>query len=201
MAGAFEAVTFSIRPGEIVGLAGKPGDGRGTFLRALVGRRRRKLSGELALAGKPARIGNPGDAIRQGMGLVTQRRRQRGLVLEMSLEQETFFSQLGGVAASWIMGGRERDSAGGVDFYVKDLGTPATQQAELWKWLHGDLAKVVLLDEPTRGTAPGAREAIHALLVDLAARGRAVIVASSDREELEGLCDRVLTFVEERLGR
>ncbi len=198
--GAFEAVSFTVRKGEVLGLAGHPGDGRAAFLRALVGRRRGRLRGELRLAGKAVKVGSPADAIRHGMGLVSQRRRLRGLALEMSLEQETFFSQLGGVAGSWLMGSRERDTAGGIELYVKDLGTPAAEKAELWKWLQGELPRVVLLDEPTRGAAPGAREAIHALVAGLAARGCAVVVASSDRAELERLCDRVLTFVEERLA-
>ena len=151
----------------MVGLLGEPDGGRRALLRSLVGRQRGKLRGTLELSGKACHIGSPLEAIRHGLGLITQRRKSRGLVLEMSLEQETFFSALGGMASGFIVGARERDE---IDLYVKDLGSPAAGQAELWKWLH-DRARIVLLEEPTRGVAPGARRAIRALLGELAGRG------------------------------
>ncbi len=204
------AVSFSLRAGEVVGLAGLVGAGRSELLETLFGVRP-ALAGRVRVAGRPVRIGSPADAIAAGLALVPEDRQQQGLLLDMTVRENLTLVRLPWDARWGFRNGRaERDVATRLvdDLRIK---TPSLRQAVrylsggnqqkvvLGKWL-AVRPRVLLLDEPTRGIDVGAKEEIYRLMERLAQQGVAVLFATSEMEELLGMSDRVLVLHEGRLA-
>ncbi|HTI65340.1 MAG TPA: sugar ABC transporter ATP-binding protein [Gemmatimonadaceae bacterium] len=207
--GKFQHVSFSLRSREIVGLAGLVGAGRSEIASAIFGLDP-DARGEIVLNGEPARIDDPADAIRLGIGLVPEDRKKQGLVLSESCRHNTTLPILERLARlTWV---RESAEWQLVREYFKRLGVRARdpdvpaaglsggnqQKVVLARWLAAN-SKVLILDEPTRGVDVGAKAEIHALINELAAQGTAVVLISSELPELLSLSTRILVLREGRL--
>ena len=203
-------VSFEVRHGEILGLAGLVGSGRSETLRAIAGADR-PASGRISRGdGPPLTIRGPRDAARAGIGLVPEDRKTQGLCLTQSLRTNLTLATLPAFARfGWIDRRREAAAAEDVrgrfairstsiDQRVDELSGGNQQKALLGRWLLRD-PDVLLIDEPTRGIDVGAKRAVHAALRDLAARGKALIVVSSELPELMALCDRIAVLSDGRL--
>jgi len=198
------AVDLDVRKGEILGVGGLVGAGRTEVLEALFGIRR-SLEGEIEVDGVRVRRNGPADAIRAGMAFVPEDRKGAGLVLSRSVLDNGSLPHFGAYSrAGWVNDRRRRRSVGdamssvglrsrGLDQIAGSLSGGNQQKVVLARWL-SQTAKVLLLDEPTRGVDVGARGEIYAIVRDLAASGRAVLLVSSDMPELIGLSHRVLVL-------
>jgi ribose transport system ATP-binding protein len=208
--GPTTAVSFAVRAGEIVGLAGLVGAGRTELSEALFGLRR-ITEGEVRLDGQVARLRFPREAVAAGLLLVPEDRRLNGLVLQESVQHNLSLPNLGAVSVvDLIVPKRERTLAGDLcrDLRVKTprLGQPVgllsggnQQKVVLGKWLARE-PKVLILDEPTRGVDVGAKSEIYLLMDQLARGGTAIVMISSDLEEVLGMSDRVLVMHEGRMA-
>jgi ABC-type sugar transport system ATPase subunit len=196
-----DGVSFDVRAGEVVALAGAMGAGRTATLSALFGIARAPISGDIAVDGKPVRIRSPRDAIAAGIALVPEDRKGAGLVLAMSVAENLGLATL---RTHLLDGARDERAAAAqvkqlairtpsLDAEVATLSGGNQQKVVIGKWLEA-APRVLLLDEPTRGVDVGAKAEIYALIEDLAARGHAVVIASSDLPEIARLADRVLVL-------
>ncbi|HET6626703.1 MAG TPA: sugar ABC transporter ATP-binding protein [Nocardioidaceae bacterium] len=204
--GTFSDVSFSVRAGEIVGLAGLVGSGRSSILESVYGARR-STDGVVKVDGKRLRPGSVNAAVRAGVGLAPEERKSQGLLLDEAIYRNITVSSLDRFArAGFLDSGAERVAAAeltealdvrpaGVDRPVRTLSGGNQQKVVLARWLMRH-CRVLLLDEPTRGVDVGARSEIYALIRSLSARGVAVVVVSSEVEEVLGLADRVLVVRE-----
>jgi ribose transport system ATP-binding protein len=205
-----DGISFVLRPGEVVGLAGLMGAGRTELAETIFGVRKR-LSGQVRIDGRPLRVRTPKDAIAAGVYLVPEDRRHEGLVLAASVKDNISLASLDRLnSASLLRFGREKALAGDM---VKQLNvrTPSLRQTVgllsggnqqkvvLGKWL-GRGPRVLILDEPTRGVDVGAKTEIYALMDKLASQRLAILMISSDLEEILGVSDRVLVMHEGRLA-
>jgi rhamnose transport system ATP-binding protein len=194
-------VSLSIARGEILGLAGLVGCGRSELAETIFGLTPAR-SGEIRIDGAVVRIDSPAQAIAHRMGYVPKDRRQNGIVPEMTVTQNTGLASLKAVSrAGLIRPAIERRAAEGFigQLRIKTSSANATvdtlsggnqQKVALARWLMTD-PRVLILDEPTQGVDVGAKAEIHASIVDLSARGVAILLISSELPELLGLCDRV----------
>ncbi|MCI0380973.1 MAG: sugar ABC transporter ATP-binding protein [Gemmataceae bacterium] len=205
-----EGISFSLRAGELVGLAGLMGAGRTELAETIFGVRRR-LSGELRIDGRPVSITKPAQAIAAGIYLVPEDRRREGLVLAQSVKNNISLASMDLVSRlKLVQAGRERVLAQGMSDRLK-VRTPGLfqevallsggnqQKVVLAKWLCRT-PRVLILDEPTRGIDVGAKSEIYALMDQLAQQGLAILMISSDLEEILGMSDRVLVLHEGRLA-
>ena len=202
--GKFEDVSFSLRAGEVVGLAGLVGAGRSEIARALFGLERR-ATGTVLLEGKPLVAFSPRRAIARGIALVPEDRKREGLVLSESGLHNTSLPILPRLSRfGWIRRGEERDlvyeqfrrlrvRTPGLDAAVAGLSGGNQQKVVLAKWLASD-PRVLILDEPTRGVDVGAKAEIHALIDQLAARGHGILLISSELPEVLSLSGRILVL-------
>ncbi|MEU6643901.1 sugar ABC transporter ATP-binding protein [Saccharomonospora sp. NPDC046836] len=204
--GEFRDVTFSVREGEIVGLAGLVGAGRSEVLETIFGARRPD-AGTVSVAGKVLRPGNVASAVRAGVGLAPEERKSQGLLLDMSVTHNVTLASLPGYSTlGFSQRGRElRDSLATLKKLdlrpadpwrlVSTLSGGNQQKAVVARWLvHG--CRVLLLDEPTRGVDVGARAELYRLIHELARSGVAIVLVSSEIPEVLGLSDRVLVLRE-----
>src|SRR5689334_3570637 len=204
--GHFGDVTFTVAPGEIVGLAGLVGSGRSEILETVYGARK-ATAGTVRLAGRRLRAGDVGAAVAAGVGLAPEERKSQGLLLDDSVARNISISSLGRFSrGGFLAGGAERAAAreqvraldvrpDDVTRVVRTLSGGNQQKVVLARWLLRD-CRVLLLDEPTRGVDVGARSEIYALIRELADRGVAVVVVSSEIPEVLGLADRVLVIAD-----
>lgn len=211
---AVRNVSFDLHRGEILGLAGLTGCGRTETVRAIFGADRPD-GGEIYLAGRneQARICSPRDAVQQGIALLTEDRKEQGLLLPLSLRANITLTHLKAVAsrAGVLRRGKEEAAAGRLADLLavrrRSLSQPAAelsggnqQKIVLAKWLFRD-CDVLIFDEPTRGIDIGAKFEIYRLLADLAGKGKAILVVSSDLLELMAVCDRIAVMSAGRLVR
>jgi ribose transport system ATP-binding protein len=209
LAGAFSGVDFTVHAGEIVGLAGLVGAGRSEILETVYGARR-PTAGTVTVHGKPLRKGSVPSAVSAGIGLCPEERKSQGLLLHQAVYRNVTVSSMGRFARFGMLDSRaERRRAtevttsldvrpAGVDRLVRLLSGGNQQKVVLARWLLRE-CQVLLLDEPTRGVDVGARTEIYALVRALADSGVAVVVVSSEVEEVLGLSDRVLVVREGRI--
>jgi ribose transport system ATP-binding protein len=202
-------LNLTVHRGEIVGLAGLAGAGRTSLLEWLFGAGRRDdPATELFVNGERVRLRTPVDAIRAGLALVPDDRKGKGLVLGASVhhniglagDRSRFFlrrSQQEQAAQRWI--GSLRIKVSGLSQPVIHLSGGTQQKVVLAKWLYAG-ARVFLLDEPTRGIDVGARAEIYDTIRGLTGRGAAVLMASSELEELMGLADRIVVMHRGRIA-
>jgi rhamnose transport system ATP-binding protein len=207
--GLFTDVSFDVRGGEIVALAGLVGAGRSEVIQAVFGVDRYD-SGEVRVAGRALPPGRPAAAMASGVALVPEDRRQQGLVMELSVERNATLtrrwslSRLGllsgtgerRAAAEWTR--RLQVKAPHLTSPVDTLSGGNQQKVVLAKWLATE-PKVLIVDEPTRGIDVGTKAEVHRLLSQLAADGLAVLMVSSELPEVLGMADRVLVMHEGRL--
>lgn len=207
-------VSLELREGEVLGLGGLVGAGRSELARLVFGADRPD-AGAMTLAGAPFRPRDCSAAVRAGVGFVPEERRAEGLVLTKSVAFNLGLANLRSLVFSpWlplVSGARRRTLAETTirDLAVKtpDIETPVgklsggnQQKVLIGRWLRSR-PRVLILDEPTRGVDIGARGEIHHLVRELARGGMAVLVISSEPEELPDLCDRVLVMAEGRIVR
>ena len=200
-------VSLTINAGEIVGLGGMVGSGRTEVARVIFGADRLD-AGEIYLGGKRLNLRSPHDAVRAGIGLVPEDRKMQGIIPSLSIRVNTTMARLGAVvnAAGFIRARAEqklvaalsqalRLKFASLDAPVSNLSGGNQQKVSLAKWFHAD-GDVIILDEPTRGVDVGAKSEIYGLVEQLAAEGKAVLVISSEHQELFRLCDRILVMNE-----
>jgi simple sugar transport system ATP-binding protein/ribose transport system ATP-binding protein len=202
--GVIENISFEVRAGEIVGLAGLIGSGRSEVARGIVGADRRD-AGELEVDGTPVKIRTPRDGVRAGVVMLPEDRKTQGLLMLRSIGDNITLPHLPVLSrAGVITPRRERRGAlelmRRVDVRAKGLGTKVltlsggNQQKVLFaRWLFRP-PRLFIADEPTRGVDVGAKRAIWELIRDLAADGKAVLLISSEHEEVLGLAHRVLVM-------
>lgn len=208
--GVFRDISFRLCTGEIVGLTGLVGAGRTEVARALFGADRLD-AGQVFLDGKPVRVRSPQDAIRQGIGLLTEDRKGQGLILGMTVRENTTLANLKSlVRGLFVDRRREREIT---DRYVRELRikTPSLEQVVqnlsggnqqkvvLAKWLF-TRSRILIFDEPTRGIDVGAKVEIYRLMNDLVRQGVCILMISSELPEVLGMCDRILVMHEGRLA-
>jgi ABC-type sugar transport system ATPase subunit len=205
----FQDVSFDLRPGEILGFAGLVGAGRSEVARAIFGLDK-GVTGSVRVAGQPLRLRSVRGAMRAGLGLVPEDRKRQGLVLMMGSRENFSLAMLERFErVGFITGRAERERA--ADYVARlrvktpDLETPVAalsggnqQKVALAKWL-GRGAKVLIVDEPTRGVDVGAKAAIPSLLDDLARKGVGLILNSSVLPEVLNLSTRILVMREGRV--
>jgi ribose transport system ATP-binding protein len=203
-------ISFEARHGEILGLAGLVGSGRTETLRAIFGADA-KAGGQILVNERSVVIRTPPDAVRAGIGLVPEDRKQDGLLLPQSVRVNTTLNTLGRHAGTggWLDIRAESDATellcqrlavqcASPEQPVEELSGGNQQKVVIARWLARD-CHILLCDEPTRGIDAAAKHAIHQLLRDLAAEGKAVVVVSSELEELVSLCDRILVMSNGRI--
>jgi ribose transport system ATP-binding protein len=202
--GVFSGIEFTVHAGEIVGLAGLVGAGRSEILETIFGARRR-TSGTVHVDGKRVRPHSTPSAVRAGMGLCPEERKSQGLLLDQAVYRNVTLSSMGRFArVGFLNHTAEIDAADrqctsldvrptGVERLVRTLSGGNQQKVVLARWLLRD-CRVLMLDEPTRGVDVGARSEIYAVIRELADSGVAVVVVSSEVEEVLGLADRVLVI-------
>lgn len=200
--GALRNVNFQLHEGEIVGFAGLVGSGRTEIARCLFGVDRID-EGEIILQNETVRIRDPLDAIRKGIGLVPEDRKNQGLVLQGSVKNNATLSVLGRLQRfGWIKGRQETDlvqsykeqlriKTPSIDTPVSSLSGGNQQKVVLARWLAVQ-PKILILDEPTRGVDVGARAEIQSLIEELVRQGLAIILISSDLLELLSMSDRIV---------
>ena len=206
-------VTFNLREGEILGVAGLVGSGRTEVMRALIGADKSHTR-DITYRGRPFAPAGPADSRALGVGLLPEDRKQQGVILPFTLSENLVLANLAALCrplTGWLC--RDRiDSVvrGFMDRLHIRASSPAQtlrtlsggnqQKVVIAKWLHAD-CQVLIFDEPTRGIDVGARSEIYDLMRELADRGVALIMISSDLPEVVGMSDRVLIMRQQRIEK
>jgi rhamnose transport system ATP-binding protein len=199
--GVVKNISLEVRRGEILGIAGLVGSGRTQLAETIFGLTP-AYSGEIILRGENVKIGSPADAIRLGIGYVPEDRPRHGAILEMSIAANTTLANLKRVSRGGLIdSSEEREVAEGfvrqlriktpsVEMEAGSLSGGNQQKVALARWLAIEPA-VLILDEPTQGVDVGSKAEIHSLMADLAEKGLAIIMISSELPELLGMSDRI----------
>ncbi|HIW84303.1 MAG TPA: sugar ABC transporter ATP-binding protein, partial [Candidatus Dorea gallistercoris] len=209
MKNIFDDISFHVRKGEIVGFAGLVGAGRTETMRALYGLDPHD-TGTIKLSGKDVKIKNPMEAIKQGMIMLSEDRREYGLIPVRSVKENASIANL----ASYIYGGithKKKEEKEVAEMFEKmevktpSLETPISslsggnaQKVLLARWMLCN-PDVMILDEPTRGIDVGAKFEIYKLMTDMVKEGKAVVMVSSEMAELIGMCDRIYIMCQGRI--
>lgn len=207
----FHDLSLQVRRGEIVGLAGLVGSGRSRLARTLFGAET-ILGGEIAVGGKVVRIRSVRDAMRAGIYLLPESRKEQGLHLKQSVRHNLSLPQLDSVTTvgGIIRGGYEMERTGemvqklnvqppNTRNRVNSLSGGNQQKVLFGKWLFKE-PRLFIIDEPTRGIDVGAKQAIYELIVNLASTGMAILLVSSEMEEILGLAHRVFVMREGKIN-
>ena len=203
-------VSFSVRRGEVLGIAGLMGAGRSDLLMAIFGAHAGRTSGEVRIAGRPTRIADPADAIKQGIGFVTEDRKRFGLILDQTILKNMTLAGLQRISGRFVTSTEAEAAA--AERSMKELRVKASsaftiagtlsggnqQKVVLGKWLLTN-PRVLFLDEPTRGIDVGAKQEIYAQINALAKAGMAIVLVSSELPEVLGLSDRIIVLHEGRM--
>ena len=208
--GSFTDVSFALREGEILGLFGLVGSGRTQVARCIFGADR-ATSGEIRLHGTPVHPRSPNDAVRAGIALLTEDRKRDGLVMNCSIRDNASLAILPQVSRWTVLNTRKRDALvegkirelavhpAQLGRLVKQLSGGNQQKIVLAKWLLSE-ARVLMLDEPTRGVDVATKVEIYRIISDLAKRGIGILIISSELPEILGMSDRALVMREGRLA-
>lgn len=199
-----EDVSFSLRQGEILGLAGLVGSGRSELMNALFGIIPKK-SGRIYLNGKEVKISSPQEAKALGMGLLTEDRKKNGFVGTMSVRDNMTLTILRQISNRILINKKKEQEIAGayfdqlrvkapnMDVLINSLSGGNQQKVILAKWLLTDL-NIIILDEPTRGIDVGTKAEIYKIMQELAAKGISIIMISSEMPELLAMCDRFVVL-------
>ena len=202
----FRDVNFSVRAGEVLGVSGLMGAGRTEIMQAIFGNLP-IVSGKIFIDGKEVSIHNPRQAIAAGIGFITEDRKTEGLLLEKSIAENIELANLGKVSNKSVLSakkGAELVKQGIQEFRIKCFGPEHEcgnlsggnqQKVVLAKWIYTD-PKILILDEPTRGVDIGAKKEIYSVINEMAAKGVAVIMVSSELPEVLGMSDRIMVVHE-----
>ena len=202
----FRDVNFSVRAGEVLGVSGLMGAGRTEIMQAIFGNLP-TVSGKIFIDGKEVSIRNPRQAIAAGIGFITEDRKTEGLLLEKSIAENIELANLGKVSNKSVLSvkkGAELVKQGIQEFRIKCFGPEHEcgnlsggnqQKVVLAKWIYTD-PKILILDEPTRGVDIGAKKEIYSVINEMAAKGVAVIMVSSELPEVLGMSDRIMVVHE-----
>ncbi|MDM5340584.1 xylose ABC transporter ATP-binding protein [Fictibacillus enclensis] len=204
--------SFMARKGEVLGIAGLMGSGRTELFTSLFGAFEGKYSGEITIDGQKAFIKSAADAIKYGMAYVSEDRKKTGLVLDMSIRNNTTMVALDSVSGNGVIDEAKevheaekymkvfRTKAPSIETKVGTLSGGNQQKVVLGKWLMTS-PKILILDEPTRGIDIGAKSEIYAFIHELAKQGISIIIISSELPEVLGMADRVLVMSEGRIAK
>ena len=202
----FKDVNFSVHAGEVLGVSGLMGAGRTEVMQAIFGELP-LVSGKIFIGGKETVIKNPRDAIKAGIGFVTEDRKSEGLLLEKSIAENIEIANLGKVSNGVVLNSKKQAELvkrGIEEFRIRCFGPQHEcnnlsggnqQKVVLAKWIYTD-PKILILDEPTRGVDIGAKKEIYDVINDMAAKGVAVILVSSELPEVLGMSDRIMVLHE-----
>ena len=201
-------VSFNVRAGEVVGIAGLMGAGRTELAMSLFGQSYgRNPTGTVRMNGRPINISTVGRAIREGLAYVTEDRKELGLVLDETIAKNITLTNLAAVAGSGVLKSREETKVAERYRAAMNIRTPSVfqktvnlsggnqQKVVLSKWLFSE-PRVLLLDEPTRGIDVGAKFEIYGIINELSQQGKGVVMISSEMPELLGMCDRIYVMNE-----
>ncbi|MDR2479376.1 MAG: sugar ABC transporter ATP-binding protein [Treponema sp.] len=204
--GLFEHINFSVHKGEVLGFYGLIGSGRTEVMRAIFGLDPH-VTGRIFVEGQPISIRKPADAIKAGIALAPESRKEHGLILNQSIRFNTMLAVLKRLIRGIRVNNRyEQDTLSTyigrlniklktVDQLVKSLSGGNQQKVVLAKWL-ATTPKILIFDEPTRGIDVGAKYEIYRLITELAKQGIAVLFISSELAEIMGLSDNIVVFHE-----
>jgi ribose transport system ATP-binding protein len=202
--GVLHDISFQVRAGEVVGIAGIVGAGRTELARAIFGADAPD-AGEVWVGGERIRRGNPRQAKQEGIGFITEDRQGQGIVPPLSVAENLNLASLGKSTSAWLVDrGRQRRQAEkmiedlsirtpGPEQEVRYLSGGNQQKVVIGKWLLAD-SKVLIMDEPTRGIDVGARVEIYELMNELTQEGAGILMISSDLPEVLGMSDRILVM-------
>lgn len=196
-------ISFAIKRGEILGIAGMVGSGRTEMARAVFGADR-KYSGSISVDGKSVHISNPRQAIKNGLGFISEDRQQQGLALDMSVLENMLQVKMNKTPCYWFSLRKSWKQVSSLYDRINIRGcspdTPARQlsggnqqKVVLGKWLLAD-SQFIIFDEPTRGIDVNAKSEIYGVITELAKSGKSILMISSDMSELIAMCDRVLVM-------
>ncbi|TQR25345.1 sugar ABC transporter ATP-binding protein [Bacillus safensis] len=204
--GQFQDINFSVKAGEIVGVAGLMGAGRTEMMRSLFGLDPLD-QGEIWVHGKKAVIKKPSDAVKLGIGFITEDRKDEGLMLDASIRENIGLPNLKSFSPKGLIDKKTEEDfvdllikrltikTASSDISARSLSGGNQQKVVIAKWI-GIQPKVLILDEPTRGVDVGAKREIYQLMNELTDRGVAILMVSSELPEILGMSDRVLVIHE-----
>jgi len=204
--GHFEDISFELRKGEVLGIAGLMGAGRTEVAQSLFGYKKLQ-KGTISLNGKPVKISSPLQAKKLGFGYVTEDRKLEGLIVDFSVKDNLSLTNFNKVSSNGIIKANEEKAlyetmvkrlgvrTSGPNQAAKSLSGGNQQKIVIAKWL-GIEPNVLILDEPTRGVDVGAKKEIYSIINELAEKGVAILMISSELPEIIGMADRVLVMHE-----
>lgn len=207
--GVLHDINFELKRGEILGLGGLVGAGRTEVARALFGVDK-AAKGEILINGKLAQIRKPIDAIKLGLGMISENRKIEGLVLAMPVDQNISLANYESVSNKGFLNEKKEGRLARKFIKMLDIRTPSEdqivenlsggnqQKVIIAKWLNTD-AEILIFDEPTRGIDVGAKQEIYLLMNELIRQGKSIIMISSEMPELLGMCDRILVMSDGRI--
>ncbi|WP_287492900.1 sugar ABC transporter ATP-binding protein [Sellimonas sp.] len=204
--GVFDHISFEVHAGEVLGVGGLMGAGRTEIMQSVFGAVPYQR-GRIIIEGQEIQIKNPNDAIRQGIGFITEDRKTEGLLLEKTIRENIALTNLDAISDhTFVKKSKEKELAekGIQDFNIKCFGDDTQaenlsggnqQKVVLAKWILKN-PRILILDEPTRGVDIGAKKEIYNVINQLAARGVAIIMISSELPELLGMSDKIMVVRE-----
>jgi ribose transport system ATP-binding protein len=200
-----KGVSLSVKEGEILGIAGLVGSGRSETARAIFAADKRE-KGKIFLSGKEFQIRSPGKAVRTGIGMVPEDRKQHGVILSLPIKENISLTDFKGITDHFGFINAKKESNNTIDLIrrltikaenenqeVSKLSGGNQQKVAVAKWLNRD-CRVMIIDEPTRGVDIGAKVEIYNLINELAQKKVAIIMISSETSELMGICDRIIVM-------
>jgi len=209
--GLDSGLSLTVNEGEVLGIAGLVGSGRTELLRAIYAADKPN-QGEIYLSGMKQRIKMPYEAVRAGIGMVPEDRKQHGAILSLSVKQNISLANMKGITdkLGFIHQGREKNTVNSLlsrlsvktsseNAAVSTLSGGNQQKTVLAKWINRSCS-VLMIDEPTRGVDVGAKAEIYNLVNELSLQGMGIILVSSETEELMGICDRILVMRNGRIS-
>ena len=203
-------LSFSVRRGEIVGFSGLMGAGRTEMTRAVFGLDKR-ISGDVLICGKSIPRNNPIAARHAGIGLVTENRKDFGILPNLSVGRNTTIVALNQVSSHAVLNRRREEEVTrgivnrlsiktpSIEQLITKLSGGNQQKVMLARWLIKDNLRLLIIDEPTRGIDVGAKHEIYSLMDDLAREGLSILMVSSELPEILGMCDRIYVMKEGRI--
>ena len=204
--GAFEDISFEVKAGEVLGVAGLMGAGRTEIMKAIFGAMPH-VTGEICIDGKPVTIKSPRDAIKHGIGFITEDRKTEGLMLADTISKNISIANLNRISSKGVLSSPKEKTL--VQKAIEELHIKCTggthvcnnlsggnqQKVVFSKWIYTE-PRILILDEPTRGVDIGAKKEIYNIINQLAAQGVAIIIVSSELPEVLGMSDRILVIHE-----
>ncbi|MGB5823275.1 MAG: sugar ABC transporter ATP-binding protein, partial [Proteocatella sp.] len=205
--GKFENISFSVRKGEVLGVSGLMGSGRTEIMQAIFGNLAFD-SGKIEIEGKSVIIKSPEQAIKYGIGFITEDRKEEGLMLEESIEKNISLTNLDKISRKNVVLDKKKEDdlvekaikdlnirCFGPSHECKKLSGGNQQKVVFAKWIYSN-PRILILDEPTRGVDVGAKKEIYTIMNELAGKGVAIIMVSSELPEILGMSDRVMVVRE-----